>query len=250
MPAPRGTVRPFLDRILPGGKSDPLSGGESLLVDDTPPLVRGRRYMQVAINSADDLAVLPLLPRLPRVFVEAGEPLLLRYGLGITEEIRKAWPGVIVADPKISDAAEEKVVLAAAYPVSGLTAMGSADIATLRAFIDACRRYNLYSVVDMMGVEDPLRRLWKLPEKPDVVMLHVSQEISGTVPARKLATDIRRIAGRTTSLVMVGGSLGARDLEGAFFNGADMVMASVASAGRKGLTAADFVRELGVRQYG
>ncbi|MHA1602725.1 MAG: orotidine 5'-phosphate decarboxylase / HUMPS family protein, partial [Promethearchaeota archaeon] len=105
-----------------------------------------------------------------RIIIEAGTPFIKREGANGIRTIRRYWPGIVVADLKITDGAIDEVFFASAAGASAATAMGSAPKETLDRFIEACAVKGMYSIIDMLGVTNPLKFLMPLKQKPDMVV--------------------------------------------------------------------------------
>src|SRR3972149_12111204 len=132
------------------------------------------RYLQIAFN--DDLfSALGIISRLPqneRIMIEAGTPFIKRVGTDGIKAIGNIWPGKIVADIKTTDGALEEVKMANYAGASAATVLGSAPRETIDLFIQECSDFGMDSMIDMLGVEDPLDILWHLKKPPSVVVLH------------------------------------------------------------------------------
>ncbi|MFW9922272.1 MAG: orotidine 5'-phosphate decarboxylase / HUMPS family protein, partial [Candidatus Thorarchaeota archaeon] len=103
------------------------------------------------------MKVLPQVPADPRIIIEAGTPYIKLYGMEGIRVIRKMWRGLIVADLKVTDGAIEEVRFAVNAGANAVTAMGSAPIETLDFFNNFCSKLGVYSMIDMLGVDNPLR---------------------------------------------------------------------------------------------
>ena len=131
------------------------------------------RYLQLAFNY-DMRMVGGLLPRIPvsnRILIEAGTPFIKREGMAGIRYIRRLWRGMIVADIKIADGAQGEVNMVRAAGANAVTVLGNAPRETLEICINQCRTVGMVSMIDMVGVEDPLAVLRPLQEPPDVVVL-------------------------------------------------------------------------------
>jgi bifunctional enzyme Fae/Hps len=243
-------------------------------------LSRKRRYLQVAFNSTmeDAQAIIASLPLSDRIILEAGTPLIKRYGTDAIRQIRTAWEirmlGVqakdaatrlftrpstptpehapiapyIVADMKTIDRGETEVAMAAQAGANAVVAMGSAPIETLTAFIKACEVNGVDAMIDMMNVPYPLAVLTELRTKPTVVILHrgVDEERDNRSKSLPLF-DIRRIKGAGEYMIAIAGGDAPREVQSAIFNDADIVVIwkSVYSAGNDAITLVnDFLKEI------
>lgn len=173
-----------------------------------------KRYLQVALNSTLDEAVriVRALPESDRILIEAGTPLIKRYG---TEAVRRLHTAAlsrgsladllaraivsspfsnvldastertstgstgmtrsvpyIVADLKTMDRADTEVAMVAEAGASAAIALGVAPIETLNAFVAACEASGIDAMIDMMNVPFPLSVLRALKRQPHVVLIH------------------------------------------------------------------------------
>ena len=104
--------------------------------------------------------------------IEAGSPFIKREGMSGVNALARMWPGIVVADIKVSDGAIGEVDMVAQAGARAITALGVAPVETLRLFIERCKQYGIISMIDMLGVEDPLQVLRPLYTQPDVVVIH------------------------------------------------------------------------------
>ena len=133
-------------------------------------------YLQIALDVPNIEKVKELIKGLPksdRIILEAGTPLLKRYGTRVISELREvAKDAFIIADLKTLDVGKVEVDLAYDETADGVVASGLADNQTLDKFIYEAKRLGIYSIVDMMNVPDPAKTLKSLKGLPDVVLLH------------------------------------------------------------------------------
>ena len=113
-----------------------------------------QRYVQFAFNGniSQVTKILPQIIYDPRIIIEAGTPFIKQYGMEGVRVIRNLWRGLIVADMKVSDGAIHEVQFARAAGANAVTVLGSAPVETLDFFDDYCKRLNVYSMIDMLGV--------------------------------------------------------------------------------------------------
>ncbi|GAG97758.1 unnamed protein product, partial [marine sediment metagenome] len=133
-------------------------------------------YIQVALdhpNIEHHMKVLKQLPKSDRIILEIGTPFLKKYGMEAIKRVREVAPQkFIVADLKTLDVGKLEVdfafdATADAVVVSGLAAPSSID-----KFLLEANRLAIYGFVDTMEVDDPIAKLSKLKQVPDVVILH------------------------------------------------------------------------------
>ena len=85
------------------------------------------RYIQIAFNHSihDVVRILPKIPLDPRIIIEAGTPYVKREGQNGIRLIRRYWGGLIVADLKVIDGAQEEVEMAHNAGANDVTAAGT-----------------------------------------------------------------------------------------------------------------------------
>lgn len=192
-------------------------------------LVNHLRYLQIAFNY-DRLMVSRLLPRIPfheRILIEAGTPYIKREGVQGIRFIRSLWRGRIVADIKIADGAMGEVEMVHAAGVNAVTALGSAPNETLDLFISACEQMELISMVDMIGIDDPLQVLRPLKKPPEVVILHRGRDEENTRGKLIQYRHINRIHSKYDVLISAAGGIDVKEARSAIFNGANIVVANI-----------------------
>jgi 3-hexulose-6-phosphate synthase len=137
---------------------------------------------------------------------------------------------MIVADLKVTDGAVDEVNFAASAGANAVTVMGSSPPATLNKFLKACRQRRIYSMIDMLGVINPLKRLLPLTGNPDVVVIHKGRDQEDVARAIIRYKDISKIKSKFSSFISVAGGLLPKKVRVAFFNGADIAILNVISA--------------------
>ncbi len=189
------------------------------------------RYLQIAFNS--DLktvkGILPTIPPSDRILIEAGTPYIKREGFHGIRRIAEIWNGKIVADLKTCDGAVEEVELAFNAGASAATVIGSAPVETIDLFIQKCNELGIDSMIDMLGVDDPLKKLLKLKKPPDVVVLHRGRDEETTRGKVIKYKHINRIRSKYDVLISAAGGVDLREARSAIFNGADIVVVNIVS---------------------
>ncbi|MFA5928358.1 MAG: orotidine 5'-phosphate decarboxylase / HUMPS family protein [Candidatus Margulisiibacteriota bacterium] len=214
------------------------------------------RYLQIAFNY--DLrqakAILPYIPRSPRIIIEAGTPFIKREGMNGIRQLSWYWNGLILADLKTSDGALEEVYMAYDAGASGASVLGSAPHETLNLFIQRCQQLKMISMIDMLGVDDPLKCILKLSSPPDVVILHKGRDEENTRGKLINYRHVTRIRSKYDVLIAAAGGIDLDQARSAIFNGANIVVANVVnpddpwsgidSAGDVGKIAQEFLRTI------
>jgi bifunctional enzyme Fae/Hps len=192
-------------------------------------LDRRQRYLQIAFNYDVALVkqVLPTLRLSPRILIEAGTPYLKREGMNGIRQIRALWKGLIIADMKVSDGAVGEVEMVAAAGANGITVLGGSPTETLNLFVVACRRRNLISIIDMLGVDDPLAVLRHLRAPPDVVVLHRGRDEESTRGKVIQYKHVTRIRSKYDVIIAAAGGVDLREARSAIFNGANLIVANL-----------------------
>ncbi len=126
----------------------------------------------------------------------------------------------LVADIKCADLSEKELNIVASTHASAATCLGVAPIETIDNFINGCKIRGLDSMIDMIGVENPLLVLNKLTNIPDVVIIHHGVDEIRQGKTNMPYYQIQAIKGNYDVLVAVAGG----DMDDGFFNGADIVI--------------------------
>lgn len=199
-------------------------------------LNRKKNYLQIALNSTLDEAyeIISLLPVSERIIIEAGTPLIKRYGMEAVSSLYNWWSSktepenifpYIAADMKTMDRGETEVTMVKEAGASAAIALGLSPLETLNIFIDSCKQNQLDSMVDMMNVDQPIKILRQLKKLPDVVILHrgVDEEtFNRDKPIPYL--QINKIRSSYNTLISIAGGDTIRELQRAIFNDANIVV--------------------------
>jgi bifunctional enzyme Fae/Hps len=192
-------------------------------------LDKRKRYLQIAFNS--DLGyvedILPKIEENERIFIEAGTPFIKKEGMQGIRRIAQLWDGIIVADLKTSDGAIEEVRMIKEAGASAATVMGSAPTETLNLFIEECKKLDVYSMIDMIGIEEPLKVIRYLKSPPDVVILHKGRDEENTRGKIIAYKNINKIKSKYEVLISAAGGVDLREARSAIFNGANIVVVNI-----------------------
>lgn len=191
-------------------------------------LNRRKKYLQIALNSdlSEARRIIGSLPSSERIIIEAGTPLIKRFGIECIEEIRSlSQEGTyIVADSKTTDLAEREVEMMADAGASAITCLGVAPIETINKFIEKCFERGIDPIIDMMNVEEPLLVLKKLKKQPTVVILHRGVDEEKTKEKIIPYYQIKQIKGNYNTMIAIAGGDSQKEIETAIFNDADIVV--------------------------
>jgi 3-keto-L-gulonate-6-phosphate decarboxylase len=195
------------------------------------------RYLQIAFNYDVGLVkrILPgvvsdvlSLPRgRERIFIEAGTPYIKREGVDGIRAIRRHWPGHVVADLKTVDGAFGEVDMAREGGATAATVLGSSPSEALDLFIARCDQLNMISMIDMLGVQDPLRVLMRMKHPPDVVVLHRGRDEEGTRGKLIQYRHVNRVRSKFSVLISAAGGVDIKEARSAIFNGANIVVVNL-----------------------
>jgi bifunctional enzyme Fae/Hps len=191
-------------------------------------LEKRKNYLQIALNStlSEAASIIRVLPPSDRIILEAGTPLIKHYGISAIRFLKDLRPeSYVVADMKTMDRGETEVILAKQGGASGVIALGQAPIETINVFIEACRKYQVDSMVDMMNVDQPIKVLRQLKKPPDVVILHrgVDEEtFNKSKPIPYL--QINKVRSSYNVLISIAGGDTIREVQRAIFNDANIVV--------------------------
>lgn len=191
------------------------------------------RYLQLAFNYDLSLArrIVPILPRNERIFVEAGTPFIKNEGMRGVRELRRLWQGQVVADMKVTDGGRQEVDMAHNAGATAITAMGSSPVETLDRFVLRCRELKMISMLDMLGVDNPLQRIMRMEKPPDVVVLHRGRDEESTRGKIIQYRHVNRLRSKYDVIISAAGGVDLREARSAIFNGANIVVVNLVQPG-------------------
>lgn len=199
------------------------------------------RYLQIAFNYDVRLVhrILPAIARsvlsLPqgkkRILFEAGTPYIKREGAQGIRAIRRHWPGYIVADLKTVDGALGEVDMARSAGATAATVLGGSPTEALDLFISHCADLGLISMIDMLGVKDPLSVMMQLRKPPDVVVLHRGRDEESTRGKLIQYRHVNRVRSKFDVLISAAGGVDIKEARSAIFNGANIVVVNLVRPG-------------------
>lgn len=195
----------------------------------TGKLVYKTRYLQIAFNYDARMVrqILPSIAYSSRILIEAGTPYLKREGMNGIRMIRRFWRGHIVADIKTVDGALGEVDMVHAAGATAATVLGNSPTETLDLFIDRCSRLGMISMIDMLGVKDPLKVMMRLNTPPDVMVLHKGRDEETTRGKLIQFRHVNRVRSKFDVLISAAGGVGIKEARSAIFNGANIVVANL-----------------------
>ncbi|MHA2051289.1 MAG: orotidine 5'-phosphate decarboxylase / HUMPS family protein, partial [Promethearchaeota archaeon] len=188
-----------------------------------------QRYIQIAFNhsTSDVVRILPQIPYDPRIIIEAGTPYVKREGINGIRLIRNNWRGLLVVDLKVTDGAYEEVRFAYNAGADAVTAAGNAPDETLDSFNEICERFGILSMIDMLGQENPLKKILRLQHKPKAVVIHKGRDEEANPRTIIRYKDINKVRSKYSVLISVAGGLTHNSVRKAYFNGADIAVLNI-----------------------
>ena len=186
-------------------------------------------YLQIAIDNPDLERAKKLIAELPgsdRIILEVGTPLIKRYGTRVINDLRQVAKDLFfVADLKTLDVGKVEVDLAYDETADAVVASGLAPGETIDAFVHEAKRLGIYAVVDMMNVDDPLKKLKSIKEFPEIIILHrgIDQE-TGREHGLNIIPEIRQAFKDKKFLIAVAGGIIPETAKEALEKGADIVI--------------------------
>jgi bifunctional enzyme Fae/Hps len=173
------------------------------------------------------MQTLQAIPHSDRILIEAGTPFIKLEGMAGVRWLSRAWRGNLVADMKVSDGAVGEVDMARRAGATAVTILGNAPTESLNLFITRCSDLNMLSMIDLLGVDDPLDVLRPLRQPPDVVVIHRGRDEENTRGKMIRYRQINRIRSKYDVLISAAGGVDLREARSAIFNGANIVVANI-----------------------
>jgi len=206
-------------------------------------------YLQVAMDLVDMGKVAQVLKNVPEndhVIIEAGTPLIKKFGLSVIGEIRKLRPNAfIIADMKILDTGNLEARMAADATADAVVVSGLAPVSTIEKAVSEARKVGIYSIIDMLNVQNPVKLITSLKAKPDIVELHRAIDVEETAHAWGDIPALKKAAGGRL-LVATAGGIRVDVVKDALRAGADILVVGRAITASKdiGHAADEFLDQL------
>jgi len=186
-------------------------------------------YVQISLDIPDlerTKKIIAEIPQSDRIILEVGTPLIKRYGTKAISDLREIAKDIFfVADLKTLDVGKVEVDLAYDETADAVVAAGLAPIETLNSFIHEAKRLGIYAVVDMLNVEDPIKKLKLLKEFPDIVILHRGiDEETGKTLGLECIREMRQTFSDKRFLIAVAGGIIPETAKEALEGGADIII--------------------------
>lgn len=188
-------------------------------------------YLQVALDIPkweQMERVVRELPRNDHLIIEAGTPLIKRYGVDIVGKIKEIKPETfVVADLKTLDTGNLETRMVSDAGADAVVISGLAPLRTIEKAIEEAKKTGIYSSIDMLNVTNPIELISELSVgglMPDVVELHraIDVEELGEKHAWGNIEEIKRMGGKI--LVAVAGGIREENAPEAIKGGADILI--------------------------
>ncbi|MDI3548930.1 MAG: hypothetical protein PWQ15_32 [Methanobacterium sp.] len=194
-------------------------------------------YLQVALdldNMQDMERIIDSLPDRERILIEAGTPLVKKFGVGIVSKIRELKKDAfIIADLKTLDVGRIEVKMAADETADAVAISGLGTQESIEKAIHEAQKQGIYSILDMMNVENFTEKLENLNFKPDIVLLHRNVDLE-TLKAERgeeqadmtewgNINKIKEIIGKNGRVAVAGGIV-PKKMDQALDSGADIIV--------------------------
>jgi len=186
-------------------------------------------YLQVALDNPDIDQILHVVKTLPdsdHLILEAGTPLIKRYGVDVISRLREVKPNAfIVADLKTLDTGNLEARMVADATADAVVISALAPIPTIVNAIKEAHKTGIYAIIDTLNLPDPLPKLRELDELgvlPDVVELHRAIDAEKTEHQWGSIPEIKALSDKI--LVAVAGGIRADTIQDALAAGADILV--------------------------
>jgi bifunctional enzyme Fae/Hps len=186
-------------------------------------------YLQIALDAPsieNAKKVIAELPGSDRIIIEVGTPLIKRYGTRIISDIRQvARDKFVIADLKTLDVGKVEVDIAYEDTADAVVAAGLGPAETLDATVSEAKRMGIYSIIDMLNVDDVLGKLKSIKDLPDIVILHrgIDMENGRTCGLERIKM-IRQAFPNKKLLIAVAGGIVPETAKEALEQGADILI--------------------------
>ncbi|MCD7782057.1 MAG: bifunctional 5,6,7,8-tetrahydromethanopterin hydro-lyase/3-hexulose-6-phosphate synthase [Methanosphaera sp.] len=221
---------PSVDKVLAEKDrgTHPIMGFKAMRLWNPP-------YLQVALDLDNEermRSIIRDLPKRERILIEAGTPLVKKFGVEVINKIREERPGAfIIADLKTLDVGRVEVKMAADQTADAVAISGLGTNESIEKAIHECSKQGIYSILDMMNVKDIPEKLEELSLKPNIVLLHrnIDSETMRDNDNEQQSEwgNIKEIKAKLgeRGLIAVAGGVTPDKVNTALSNGADIIIA-------------------------
>ncbi|NOZ77113.1 MAG: hypothetical protein GXO65_05465 [Euryarchaeota archaeon] len=209
-------------------------------------------YLEVAFDIPDWRRVEGIIRALPEheaVVIEAGTPLIKRYGVEVCRKIHQIRPdSVVLADLKTLSSGAREARMAAEATADVVAYSGLAPIQTQEEFIEECKGRGVMPLLDTINLHEPIEVLDRLKVKPDIVEIHRAIDLELTDAGHQWGNipEIKEAIGG--GLVAVAGGIKVPKVKEALASRADILVVGRAITCAKDVNGAAraFLKEMGV----
>ncbi|HTX43219.1 MAG TPA: orotidine 5'-phosphate decarboxylase / HUMPS family protein, partial [Methanocella sp.] len=144
------------------------------------------------------------------------------------------------ADLKTLDTGNLEARMAADATADAVVCSGLAPLETIEKFVEEAHKVGIYSIIDMLNVENPAKVVESLKHKPDIVELHRGIDTEGQKAEHAWGNiaGIKKAAGGRKLLVAVAGGVKVENVETAIKGGADILVVGRAITNAKDIEGA------------
>jgi bifunctional enzyme Fae/Hps len=209
-------------------------------------------YLQVAFDTTSLEFVLNAVKELPQndhLLIEAGTPLIKRFGTDVISKIREARPDAfIVADLKTLDTGNLEARMVADAAGDAVVVSALAPVPTIIKAIQEAHKTGIYAIVDTLNVDNPvplIKELVSLGAVPDVVELHRGIDVENSEHAWGSIDAIKEINPKI--MIAVAGGVRLDTVPLALKAKADILVVGRAITGSKDIrgTTEQFIAKIG-----
>lgn len=196
-------------------------------------------YVQVALDldNIDTMEkIINAVPDRERILLEAGTPLIKKFGVGVVSKIREIRPDAfIIADLKTLDVGRVEIKMAADETADAVAISGLGTIESIEKAIHEAQKQGIYSILDMMNVDNFKEKLTQIKSdlKPNIVLLHRNVDLETSMAEKGEDTsnmtewgnikEIKKLIG-SGGLVAVAGGVTPEKVDEAIESGADIIV--------------------------
>jgi 3-hexulose-6-phosphate synthase len=111
--------------------------------------------------------------------LEAGTPLIVRYGISAVRAFKRLAPEkLVLADVKIMDAGNYEAALAFENGADIVTVLAAAEDATIKGAVKEAAKWGKKTMADLIAVNDPVKRALQVAEMGvDYVCVHTATDV-------------------------------------------------------------------------
>ena len=209
-------------------------------------------YLQVAFDTTSLEFVLNAVKELPQndhLLIEAGTPLIKRFGTDVISKIREVRPDAfIVADLKTLDTGNLEARMVADAAGDAVVVSALAPVPTIVKAIQEAHKTGIYAIVDMLNVDKPvplIKELVSLGAVPDIVELHRGIDVENSEHAWGSIDAIKEINPKI--MIAVAGGVRLDTVPLALKAKADILVVGRAITGSKDIrgTTEQFIAKIG-----